>query len=238
MTGRIVSADGSMAWEVFQLGATLVELDLNKKTFDELYSVNGLLYAINVREQSDLLATAGDDQFVRVRKLSNLSLVKEFKAEPGVPQGVALMEDGRHVVFSASSHDSATRISVGDLSSGESRTLFEVPEPFVGVHAAAGGFVYKRGNKLMLAKSMDGATVREYEIEGQLDGFAVSENGSWLLTTRAVCFASISERELDLRLAPRTPKVSPLSQSPATVATFTPLSLKEPCSSGIRRQAS
>jgi WD40 repeat protein len=181
MTGRIVSADGSMAWEVFQLGATLVELDLNKKTFDELYSVNGLLYAINVREQSDLLATAGDDQFVRVRKLSNLSLVKEFKAEPGVPQGVALMEDGRHVVFSASSHDSATRISVGDLSSGESRTLFEVPEPFVGVHAAAGGFVYKRGNKLMLAKSMDGATVREYEIEGQLDGFAVSANGEWLV---------------------------------------------------------
>src|SRR5215510_7790061 len=91
------------------------------------------------------------------------------------------MEGGRHVVFSASSHDSATRISVGDLSSGQSRTLFEVPEPFVGVDAAPGGFVYKRGNKLVLAKWTDGATIREYEIEGELDGFAVSANGEWLV---------------------------------------------------------
>jgi len=181
MTDQIVSTDGSTAWEVFQLGATLVELDLNKKTFDELYSVTGYLHAIDVREPLNLIATAGDDKFVRVRKLSDLSLVKEFKAEPGVPQGVALMDDGRHVVFSASSAESATRISVGDLSSGRSRTLFDVPEPFVGVHAAAGGFVYKRKNTLVLAKWSDGATVREYAIEGELDGFAVSANGEWLV---------------------------------------------------------
>ncbi len=181
MTDQIVSADGSTVWEVFQLGATLVEVDLNKKTFDELYSVTGYLHAIDVREPLNLIATAGDDQFVRVRKLSDLSLVKEFKAEPGVPQGVALMEDGRHVVFSASSAESATRISVGDLSSGRSRTLFDVPEPFVGVHAAAGGFVYKRKNTVVLAKWSDGATVREYAIEGKLDGFAVSANGEWLV---------------------------------------------------------
>jgi len=181
MTGHIVSADGSMAWEVFQLGASLVELDLNKKTFNELYSVKGDLYAIDVREQSNLLATAGDDEFVRVRKLSDLSLVKEFKAEPGVPQGVALMEDGRHVVFSASSDESATRIRVGDLSSGQSRTLFDVPEPYVGVHAAEGGFVYKRGNSLVLAKWTDGTTIRDYAIEGELHAFAVSANGEWLV---------------------------------------------------------
>src|SRR5215213_3095399 len=181
MTGQIVSADGSTAWEVFQLGATLVELDLNKKTFDEPYSVRGYLHAIDVREPLNLIATAGDDEFVRIRKLSDFSLVKEFKAEPGVPQGVALMEDGRHVVFSASSEESATRISVGDLSSGQSRTLFEVPEPFVGVHAAAGGFVYKRENTLVLAKWSDGATIREYAIEGELRGFAASANGEWLV---------------------------------------------------------
>jgi hypothetical protein len=183
MAGQIVSADGAMAWEVFQLGATLVELDLNKKTFDELYSVPGYLYAIDVREPLNLIATAGDDGFVRVRKLADLSLVKEFKAEPGIPQGVALMEDGRHVVFSASSQESATRVSIGDLSSGQSRTLFEVPEPFVGVHAAAGGFIYKRGNNLVLAKWTNGEAIREYAIMGKLDGFAVSENGEWLVAT-------------------------------------------------------
>jgi len=181
MTAQVVSADGLMAWEVFQLGATLVELDLNKKTFDELHSVRGYLYALDVREPLNLFGTGGDDGFVRVRKLSDLSLVKEFKAEPGVPQGVALMEDGRHVVFSASSRETPTRISVGDLSTGESRKLFEAPEPFVGVHAAAGGFIYKRANNLVLAKWTDGSTVREFAIEGELGGFAVSANGEWLV---------------------------------------------------------
>ena len=181
MMGQVVSLDGSMVWEVFQLGASLVELNLNKKSFDELYSIRGYLYALDVREQLNLLATGGDDGFVRVRKLSDLSLVKEFKAEPGVPQGVALMEDGRHVVFSASDRESPTRISVGDLSSGQSRTLLEVPEPFVGVHAAVGGFVYKYGNKLVLAKWTTGETIREYAVEGELEGFAVSANGEWLV---------------------------------------------------------
>jgi WD40 repeat protein len=181
MTGQLVSPDGSMAWEIFQLGASMVELDLNKKTFDELYSISGYLYAMDVREPLNLFATGGDDGFLRVRKLSDLSLVKEFKAEPGVPQGVALMEDGRHLVFSASSDESATRISVGDLISGASRTLFEVPEASVGVYACAGGFIYKRDNNLVLAKWTDGTTVREFAIEGKLHGFAVSANGEWLV---------------------------------------------------------
>ena len=181
LTGQVVSADCSMVWEVFQLGATLVELDLIKKTFEELHSVRGYLYALDVREPLNLIGTGGDDGFVRVRKLSDLSLVKEFKAEPGVPQGVALMEDGRHVLFSASGKDTETRISVGDLSTGESRTLIEVPEPFVGVYAAVGGFIYKRNNNLVLAKWTDGSTIREFTVEGELSGFAVSANGEWLV---------------------------------------------------------
>lgn len=183
MTGHVVSANGSTAWEVFQLGAALVELDLNKKTFDELHSLPVYLHALDVRESLNLFATGGDDGFVRVRKLSDLSLVKEFKVEPGVPQGVTLPEDGRHVVFSASGHDGPTRISVGDLSSGESRTLLDVPAPFVGVHAAAGGFIYNSGNKLVLAKWTNGETIREYAVEGTLDDFAVSANGEWLVAS-------------------------------------------------------
>ena len=201
MTGQIVSADGSTAWEVFQLGAALVELDLNKKTFAELYFVMGYLHALDVRESLNLLATGGDDGFVRVRKLSDFSLVKEFKVEPGVPQGVTLMEDGRHVVFSASSDESPTRISVGDLGSGESRTLFDVPKPYVTVHAAADGFVYSRGNNIVLARWTDGVTVREFPIEGELDGFAVSANGEWLV----VANETGSLFRFDIRKGTRTP---------------------------------
>lgn len=183
LMGAVVSADGAMAWEVFQLGGSLVELNLNKQTFDELYSVPSYLFALDVSEQANLLATGGDDGFVRVRKLSDLSLIREFKAEPAVPQGVALMEDGRHVVFSASGREGPTRISVGDIGSGQIRTLLEVPEPFAGVRTAPGGFVYRSGNKLVLAKWTNGETIREYAVEGELDGrsFALSANGEWLV---------------------------------------------------------
>jgi WD40 repeat protein len=183
MTAQVISADGSTAWEVFQIGASLVELDLNKKSFDQVYSLSGYLHTMDVREPLNLIATGGDDEFVRVRRLSDLSFVKEFKAAPGVPQGVALMDDGRHIVFSASSDQSPTRISIGDLGSGQSRTLLEVPEPFVGVQAAAGGFIYKRANSLVLAKWTDGSTVREYAVDGDLAAYAVSVNGKWLVAS-------------------------------------------------------
>jgi WD40 repeat protein len=180
MSDRAVSPDGMIAWAVFQLGAALVELNLNEKTGNTLYRLDGLLYAMDVREPLGLIATGGDDHFVRVRKLSDLSLVKEFKAEPGVPQGVALLEDGRHVVFSSSSKDSPTRISIGELESGQSRKLIDIDEPFIQVHAARGGFVYSRGGRLVLAGN-NGATIREYSVEGKLGAYAMSKNGEWLV---------------------------------------------------------
>lgn len=51
----------------------------------------------------------------------------------------------------------------------------------MGVHAATGGFVYKRGNNLVLAKWADGQTIREFVIDGVLDAFAVSANGEWIV---------------------------------------------------------
>ena len=180
MATPVVSTDGSKAWEIFQTNAALFELDLNTRTVEERYSISGFLYAMDVSEDLNLIATGGDDRFVRVRKLSDLSLVKEFRATLGVPQGVALLADGQHVVFSESSKDSATRISVGNLASGESRHLFDVEEPFVKVHSAAGGFIYNRSDQIVLA-SGTGTAIREFKIEGELANYAVSESGNWIV---------------------------------------------------------
>jgi WD40 repeat protein len=184
MSGRVVSADGSRAWEVFQLGATLVELDLQSKQFDELHRIKGYLYALDVDEATNLLATGGDDGYIRVRRLSDLSLLKEFQVTTGVPQGVGLMNDGRHVVFSASTKDSPTRISIGDLSTGRADVLFDVPQPFVDVEAVADGFLYNQGNRLILSNKT-GGKVREYVIDGKLDRFALSSNDEWLVVSNA-----------------------------------------------------
>ena len=180
MTGHVVAPDGSQVWQVFQLGATLVESNLNSKSFEVLYSLPGYLYAMEADDHLGLIATGGDDKFVRVRKLSDLSLVKEFRVEAGVPQGVALLDDGTHIIFSASSKDSPTRITIGDLVSGEMRVVFEIPEPFVRVNSAPGGFIYSRGGHMFLANA-NGATIREFIIEGKLDGYGVSENGQWIV---------------------------------------------------------
>ena len=169
------------AWEVFQIGATRVELDLDKKGFNVLHGVNGHLYALDVNERLGLLVTGGDDKLVRVRKLSDLSLIKEFNVELGVPQGVAMMEDGRHVVFSSGLKNTPTRIVSADVVTGQSRTLYELEEPFVRVEPAAGGFIYRNGKRLVLAEGFNGTTVREYAVVGAAGDYAVSANGQWLV---------------------------------------------------------
>lgn len=180
ITGQVVSSDGSKAWEVFQLGAALVECDLRKKDCNELYSQKALAYAMDVQEHSGLLATGGDDGFVRIWKLSDLTRLKEFHVAAGVPQGVALMADGRHVVFSASTKESPTLISLGDVVSGEVKVLLRAPDPFVRVASAAGGFIYNQGSSLVLADPDAGGRIREFKIESKLDQFSVSANGEWL----------------------------------------------------------
>ena len=180
ITGQAVSPDGSKAWEVFQMGAALVECDLRKKACNELYSQKALAYTMDVQEHSGLLATGGDDGFVRIGKLSDLTRLKEFHVAAGVPQGVALMADGRHVVFSASTKESPTLISLGDVVSGEVKVLLRVLEPFVRVASAAGGFIYNQGSSLVLADPSAGGRIREFKIESKLDQFSVSANGEWL----------------------------------------------------------
>lgn len=183
MSSQAVSANGSMVWGVVELGAIMVEWDVNKRSVDTLLKIDGNIYAFHAREQLGLFATGGDDEFVRVRRLADLSLVKEFRVDLGVPQGVALLEDGRHVVFSTGLKETPTRISIGDLSSGQSRMLFELNEPFVRVEAAVGGFIYDHEDRLVLAEGITGMTIREFEIDGALERFTVSTSGQWLVAS-------------------------------------------------------
>ncbi len=182
MAGQVVSSDGSMVWEIFQLGATLVECNLGTKGFDVRLNIVGLPFAMDVLERSsgdEFLVTGGDDRFVRVRKLSDLSLVKEFQVNHGVPQGVALLADGRHVVFSFSSKDSPTEIVLADFVSGEQKQLLNIPAPFVRVAAAANAFIYNLEDHLVLVDPKTGET-RDFAVNSKVNQFSVSANGNWL----------------------------------------------------------
>jgi WD40 repeat protein len=180
--GQVVSKDGHKVWAVYQQGAALVEWRLDSKSAEMLTSTKGFPFAMDVRESESsggLLITGGDDHYVRVWNLADLSLFREFRVPSGVPQGVALLDDNKYAVFSYSSDKGPTVIKLADLQTGKERTLLEAGEPFVQVFAAGHGFVYNRGNRVILA-SASGETVREFAVEEPVECFGVSHNGRWL----------------------------------------------------------
>lgn len=181
LSGQVVSRDGKKVWSVYQQGAALIEWDLESKKGEVLTYTKGFPFAMDVLEKGSagLLITGGDDRYVRVWNLADLTPLREFRVPSGVPQGVALLADGRHAVFSYSSDRAPTGITLADVLTGEQRTLLEVNEPFAQVFAAGEGFVYRRGNGVVLADA-NGATRREFGAGEPIECFSVSRNGHWL----------------------------------------------------------
>jgi WD40 repeat protein len=130
--------------------------------------------------EEGFLITGGDDRFVRVWNLSDISLRREFRVNVGVPQSVALLADGRRAIFSSSAKEPPTEIEVGDIYSGSQKRLLTVNEPFVKVAATGSEFIYNSGRDLLLASSTTGETKRKFSVDAQVNWFAVSTNGQWL----------------------------------------------------------
>lgn len=183
MTGEVVSRDGQTVWEVFQLNALLFEWNVPAKKGTELIRADGFPFAMDALERAGdggLMITGGDDGFVRIWNLSDLSLRREFRVSKGVPQGVGLLADGRHAVFSDSSRDAPTEIVLGDIETGEQKRLLTLPAPFVRVFAAGNDFVYDREQRILLASAQTGETKREFVLDDSIEQFTVSANGRWL----------------------------------------------------------
>jgi WD40 repeat protein len=165
------------------MGSALGQCDLKTKTCEFLYQLPGLVYTMDVFERAEndgWVASGGDDGVVRVWKLTDFSLVREFPAPRGVPQGVALAPDDHRVVFSVSGSESPTEILVGDFVSGQVKSLLKIPRPFVRVARAAAGFIYNQPQKLILADASTGDTKREFQLSSSVENFATSLNGEWL----------------------------------------------------------
>jgi WD40 repeat protein len=218
LTGQVVSKDGAKVWATYEQGAALVEWNLGRKEADVLTHTHGFPYTLDVLEEEGrpgLLITGGDDRFVRVWNLSDLSLRREFKVPFGVPQGAALLAGGARAVYSYSSNKGATVIRLADLRTGEERTLLEVGEPFVRVYAASGGFVYGREDRIVLA-SQDGATLREFGVGEKVECFAVSRNGRWLAVAGESGALNLFEVSTGRRVLSQTAKIESLSRIAVT----------------------
>lgn len=183
LTGIAVSNDGNKVWSTFQIGGFLVEYDLAKKTADALISSNSLPFAMDVFEignNKGYLVTGGDDKFVRLWNLEDMVLLWEFKTEVGVPQGVALLNDGKSLIFSSSSKEAPTKIFKAEIQTGNIKEILSISEPFVSVRKAEVGFVYNFGKKIILASADVGSKIREFEFTEEISKFDTSANGKWL----------------------------------------------------------
>jgi WD40 repeat protein len=181
LRGAVISPDKTRVWMLFRLGSALAECSIVKKSCEIIYQVPPFAYAMHAQERDDgLLATAGDEGLVKVWRRQDFSLVREFPASPGVPQGVAIMDDARSIVFSSSKSDTPSEIFSGDLTTGVASRLLTVPQPFVTVRYAQNGFVYSHGSRLLLANPANGETIREFPADAKVALMATSPNGKWL----------------------------------------------------------
>lgn len=183
MTGVAISKSNKKVWETFQIGGVLAEDDLEKKTSDILINSRSLPFAMDVIEtinNANYLVTGGDDRFVRVWNLSDLTLLKEFQVENGVPQGVAFINGGKKIVYSVSGTKAPTKIFSADIQTGQTKQILSVNQPFVAVKSAGEGFVYNFGKKMIMASADTGATEKEFEFADEIDKVDTSANAQWL----------------------------------------------------------
>jgi WD40 repeat protein len=199
VSGVAVSSDEKRVWITYEKLGSLVEFDLTNKTSKGLIYISPFPYAMDVRESGSngYLATAGDDKYVRVRDLSDLHMVREI-ATQYTPQGVALMPDGKTVMYSASSDAIPTDVISVDIQTGNSQKLMTLPAPFARVRKGGDGFLYEVGTvqppstadtdkmpkvtttKLVQATA-DGMSVREYSRPRGIDQWATSHNAGWMV---------------------------------------------------------
>jgi WD40 repeat protein len=136
-----------------------------------------------VREKADgsgILATGGDDKFVRLWNLSDLALKREFQVTNGVPQGVALLSDEKSVIYSASGAEAPTDIFKSNIETGETRKLLTLEKSQVTVRAAINDFLYNLEKQIILASAEDGETKKIFVFPEGIDVIAVSANAKWL----------------------------------------------------------
>ncbi len=87
LSGQVVSKDGKKVWSVYQQGAALIEWDLGSKRGEVLTYTKGFPFAKDVLEKgaTGLLITGGDDRYVRVWNLADLTPLREFRLSRGSP---------------------------------------------------------------------------------------------------------------------------------------------------------
>ena len=177
-----ITSDGKTAYAVYDIGSALVKWEQQDPKGLILSMTPGLVFALDVIDRpngSGIVATSGDDGFVRFWNLPDYALKREVHVPVGVPQGVVLLGDGHTAIFSFSDDKSPTSIIRLDLDTGVQKKLLSVNKPKIHVMRTGAGFVFESDNRLVVVNA-NGHKIRELKLNNKVDVFAVSANGQWL----------------------------------------------------------
>jgi WD40 repeat protein len=194
LSGQVSNADGSRVWASYSKGPGLLEFDLTTNKIKTLIGGPSGAYALSVRTEdgrSGEVLTGGADGYVRLWKLDDLSLIKEYKvAKPEQFVSDALLVPGsRRAVVAVMRMDWQTasldeqipvEVVLLDLETGQQRKLFDIHGWRTRLALVDDQIVYAEMGRIKFATIEGVKTKREFNLNTAIMQTAVSANGRWL----------------------------------------------------------
>lgn len=194
LTGQVVNADGSKAWASYSKGAGLLEFDLASNKIKTLIGGPSGAYALSVVTQdgqSGELLTGGADGYVRLWKLADLSLIKEYRiASSGYFVSDAdLVAGSRRAVVGitrirkeSDSYGPAepAKVILLDLDTGQQKKLFDLYSWRARMAIVGNKIVYPEGDRIRLTTIDGPSNTQQLRVGGPIVRTAVSANSRWL----------------------------------------------------------
>ncbi len=193
LSGQVANAAGSKAWATYSRAGGLVEFDLSAKKVRPLIFERSGAYSISVDsadgEEGHLL-TGGADGYVRLWKLSDISLIKEFRILgpdyfvrdalllPGAAQavvGLVKVQPEREQQL-----NEPVQVVVLDLETGQHRKVDEAYLWRSRIAVADNQIILAEGDRLRFIAVDSGQVTRELRLPSPVLTSTISENRRWL----------------------------------------------------------
>jgi WD40 repeat protein len=191
LTGQVTNSNGSKAWATYRKGPGLLEFDLATNKITTLIQGPSGAYAISANtrnaDEGEVL-TGGADGYVRLWKLADLSLIKEFQvaAQGYFVTDAFLLADSQRAVVNVMEipkeyeRNEHVDVLLVNLETGVQKKLIDLPSWSLGVAAAGDEIIYPEGDRITFTSVSDPQKKRELKLGAPILRSKVSENGRWL----------------------------------------------------------
>jgi len=191
LTGQVANSNGSKAWATYRKGPGLLEFDLATNKISTLIQGPSGAYALSVLTRSadeGEVLTGGADGYVRLWKLADLSLLKEFQV---APQGhfvadAFLLPGAQRAIVNVMEmpkgfeRNEQVDVFLVNLETGVQKKLLDLVSPQFGMAVVGDEIVYPYGDIIKFTSVSEPEKTHELKIGASIMRSVISENGRWL----------------------------------------------------------